>query len=229
MLPSQFTYLFGASLFLIPWLLIFRYRKDLRPMLAQFGLLAIGLGLLAEYLWWTKDWWQPQTVTNTVVGIEDVILAFGSVGVASSLFLVIFKKKWKLAPAANRNKILFGLIVAINLGLFGLLFINGVNSFISTVITFALATAMLLAAKRELVVPALLSGALMVAAVLPVFLAMIAVTPTYVPDTWLTDNLMGLYPLGIPIEDLVFYFVGGALSFSAYPFYANAKLVKLNT
>lgn len=76
MLPTQYTYLFGASLFLIPWVTIFLLRKDLRHLLVRIGIVAIPLSLVAEYFWWTKDWWQPQTVTYTIIGIEDIILGF---------------------------------------------------------------------------------------------------------------------------------------------------------
>lgn len=227
MLPSQFTYLFGASLFIIPWIVFYLYRKDLRPMLFQLGGLCIVLGVLAEYLWWTKDWWQPQTITNTVVGVEDVILAFFSLGVASSLYLVLAKKKWHISKNSSWNKLLFSGIITGNLVLFWLLFAGGVNSFVATTITFALATTMFVLVKPELILPTILSGILMVLVVIPVYLAMIAVTPNFVQETWLTHNLIGWHPLGVPIEDFVFYFVGGALSFSAYPFLTNAKLAKL--
>ena len=227
MLPSQFTYLFGASLFIIPWIIFYLYRKDLRPMLYILGGLCVPLGVLAEYLWWTKDWWRPQTITGTVVGIEDAILSFFSLGVASSLYLVLFRRKWEVAKESKGKKVLFAGIIAFNFGLFCLLFASGINSFITTTVTFALGTAMFLITKRELIIPTLLSGVLMTVAVIPFYLAMIAVTPNYVEITWIAESLVGWYPLGIPIEDFVFYFVCGALSFSAYPFLVDAKLTTL--
>ena len=211
----------------ITWLIFYLYRKDLRPMLYILGGLCVPLGLLAEYLWWTKDWWRPQTITGTVVGIEDVVLAFFSLGVASSLYLVLFRRKWHAAKESSRNKVWFGGIIACNFGLFWVLFASGINSFVATTITFALGTSMFVMAKRELIVPTLISGALMMVAVIPVYLAMIAVTPNYVQITWVAESLIGWYPLGIPIEDFIFYFVGGALSFSAYPFLVDAKLTAL--
>lgn len=228
MLPIQFTYLFGASLFFLPWSLFYIYRKDLRQMLVQFGLLAIGLGLLAEYLWWTKDWWRPQTITNTIIGLEDVILAFFSAGVSAGLYLFIFKKKFHVARGSRPNRLLFVCILAFNLVLFGILFMSGINSFVATIITFALASGMLLWIKKGLIIPALISGGLMVMLVTPIYLAMFWLTPMYVQTTWLTHNLLGIYPWGIPLEDLVFYFVGGVLGFSVYPFYNKAELMELN-
>ena len=97
MLPIQFTYLFGASLFLIPWVVIFFLRKDLRPILLFMGLLSIPLSLIAEYYWWTNDWWQPQTITNTRIGIEDMLLSFTSVGVSACLYLALTGKAFKAA------------------------------------------------------------------------------------------------------------------------------------
>ena len=111
MLPIKYTYLLGASLFLIPWLIIFWQRKDLRNLLLLVGSLFTILGIIAAYLWWTKDWWRPYTITNTIVGIEDVILGFASSGVCACLYLVLFRKKLVENKNTNLSKNIFNLLI----------------------------------------------------------------------------------------------------------------------
>lgn len=230
MLPIQYTYLFGACLFLIPWVTIFYLRKDLRPVLVWIGLISILPSLIAEYNWWTQDWWQPQTITNTKIGIEDVILSFTSVGVAATLYPTIMKRKFIGAKSPNAAKVFTLLFTtAACLTLFFVLFQSGINSFVTTLIVLSVATTFLVVSNHQLVIPAITSGFLMVVMVLPVFLMMFAVTPLYVERTWMTQNLLGIYPLGIPIEDILFYIVGGSLSFSVFPYITGSKLVELRS
>lgn len=229
MLSIKYTYLFGASLFLIPWILICIARKDLRRLSIQVGLLFTVLGLITGYFWLTKDWWKPYTITNTVVGVEDIILGFGSGGLAACLYLSLFKKKLVESTKVDKNKRIFllGLIIAFNLALFAFLFNLNITSFLSASIIMISASGMLLIWKRELILPALINGALMTILVVPIYLIMMFLTPTVIERTWLVDNLSGICLLKVPIEDYIFFFLSGLFCFGVYPFYTDSKLEKL--
>lgn len=230
MLPIQYTYLFGASLFLIPWIVIYSARKDLRKPLIIIGLLFTVLGLIGEYYWWTKDWWRPFTITNTKIGIEDIILGFGNSGIAASLYVVLFKKKFVHNSKVNfKNRlILLGIIILFHLILFSILFNLSINSFVCTLIIMFSASSMLLIKKKDLILPAIISGLLMTVLVIPVYEIMTFVTPVFIEKTWFVENLTGLYILNVPIEDCIFYFLSGLLCFSVYPFCKDSKIENLS-
>ncbi len=225
MLPIQYAYFFGASLFIIPWTFVFIKRSDLRMLLIQVGVLLAGIGLICEYFWWTKDWWKPETLTGTVIGIEDLILGFTNGGLAASLYLVLFRKKFipKKAKLSGKPFLLF-LIIISNLMLFAILFSFKINSFISTLITMFSVCVMLLINQRRLIIPALINGLLMVALVIPIYLAVIYLTPHVVEKTWMIPNLLGIYFLGVPLEDYIFYFLSGVYCLGIYPFYKGLEL-----
>jgi len=55
-MDNQFAYLFGDLLFLIIWLVLFIYRKDLRKEMMYMGVFVGLAGALAEKYWYAVDW-----------------------------------------------------------------------------------------------------------------------------------------------------------------------------
>jgi len=229
MLPLKFTYLFGSSSFFIPWLLIFLKRKDLQKLIIFNSLLFSVLGIIFEYFFWIKDWWQPYTITNTRVGIEDLILGFSNGGIAASLYFYIFNKKL-ITPnliSKQRLNLLIGLIIASIIFFFILVYIIRIFSFWATIIVSFVFYMVLALFTKTLIQPSILNGILLVILVVPIFLSMILVTPDFVEKTWILKNLLGIKFMGVPIEDYVFYFLCGMVCFLVYPFlFENVKLTK---
>jgi len=72
-----YTYLFFAtSLFIIPWVIFFVLRPDLRKEIISASLFVGIAGLFCEKYWYIVDWVKPMTLTHTAVGIEDFIMGF---------------------------------------------------------------------------------------------------------------------------------------------------------
>jgi hypothetical protein len=220
MLPIRFTYLFGSSLFLIPWLLIFFIRKDLRKLMIINGLLALVLGLIFQYFFWTKDWWHPYTITGTRVGIEDILHGFLGGGVGACLYFYVFNKKLKTLNLLSRRRLTL-LIVLVFAGFILVSFLVKflkLSSFTATAMAGVGASLVLAFSNKELIKNSIINGALMVVLVIPIYLLMIYVTPNFIDKTWVTKNLIGLWFLGVPLEDYVYYFIIGTGSFLIYPF-----------
>jgi hypothetical protein len=230
MLPIQFTYLFGSSLFFIPWFFIFFKRKDLRRILLFNGLLLTVLGLFLEFFYWTKDWWSPHTITNTQVGIEDIFLGFGSGGVAASLYLYIFNKKFITEKFISKNRVhtLILIIIAIAIFFFVLVYLVKISSFNATVIIGFVISIILLFFNKTLIKAAIINSILLLALVVPIYQLMIFVTPNFIDKTWMIHNLIGIRILGVPFEDYVFYFLSGIGCFLIYPYlFENTKLTNI--
>lgn len=229
MLPLKFTYLFGSSLFFIPWLLIYFKRKDLRKLIIFNSLLFSVLGIVFEYFFWIKDWWHPETITNTRIGIEDLILGFGSGGVASSLYYYVFNKKIITSRLISKQRLLLliGLVIASLVIFFTLVYIIKFFSFWATITVSLIFYIILASFNKPLIKSSLINGILLDILVIPIFSLMILVTPDFIQKTWFLKNLLGIYPLGVPVEDYVFYFLCGISCFVVYPFlFENVKLKK---
>jgi hypothetical protein len=227
MLPLRFTYLFGSSLFLIPWLLIFFARKDLRRLMIINGLLASVLGLIFQYFFWTKDWWHPYTITGTRVGIEDILHGFLGGGVGACLYFYIFNKKLKtLSLLSSRRLTLLVILVFASFILVSFLvqFLR-LSSFTATAMAGVGASFVFAFSNKKLIKNSIINGALMVVLVIPIYLLMMHVTPNFIDKTWVTENLIGLRFLGVPLEDYVYYFIIGTGSFLIYPFLFGYRML----
>ena len=107
MIPLKYTYLIGAVISFVPWLILYMHRKDLRGEMVTMSVLVAAMGLISNYFWWTEDWWRPLTITATRIGIEDIVLGFSTGGIAavpledlvfyflSGLFIAPFYLYWK--------------------------------------------------------------------------------------------------------------------------------------
>jgi hypothetical protein len=223
----RYAYIFGSSAFLLLWITIFVFRKDLRQQILFMSVMIALLGVFPEYFFYTTDWWKPETITGTRVGIEDLILGFTNGGIAAVLYEVVFRRRTRAlrkGPKLPRTW-LFGLtIILVAATTFWIL---GLHSFWATTITFIVSAFLIVLLRRDLLWEAVFGGLAMVTVSVPVYLTLFALFPGVVEHFWLLHNLSRIMVWGIPIEDLIFYFGAGALLAPTYEFIFEKRLVKL--
>ena len=191
-------------------------------------------GLLLEYLMYTVDWWQPLTVTGTRVGFEDAFLGFTNGGLGAILYEVIFKKRERSLRkdsiikqfVEKRRWLLWTPVVALVAGPFSF-WILGWHSFWATNFACLIAVGLMILLRQDLLREAVFGGLAMMLVSIPVFQFAFFFFPEVVEKFWMIHNLTGILVLGIPVEDLVFYFVAGATTAPLYEFLFEKKLVKL--
>ncbi len=225
MIPLEYAYLFGASLCFIPWGVIYFSRPDLRrPMIVMGGIFSL-LGVPLEYFWWTRDWWGPLTVTGTVVGIEDVILSFTNSGIASVLYLFLANKKYVSGSGIDAKSTQYSIAAFVSImSIFALLYhVAGIHTFIITCVGMWVCTMLLAKEKPRLLIAAMYNGVAMAVLMLPIYWITEWISPGFIGQTWKLRELSGSMIIGIPIEDVVFYFFTGAVCFLYYPYLYNKK------
>lgn len=82
--------------------------------------------------------------------------------------------------------------------------------------------------RKDLIFDALLTGLCLVIVSTPVYLFMEYLSPNFFEKTWLWPNLTGIRFIGIPIEDLVFYFLTGFCVAPFYLYWKNEKLRRIS-
>lgn len=225
--PYKFSYLVGDLLFLIPWIILFFYRKDVRKEMIFMGLILLFMGLLYEPLWWTTDWWHPPTITGTKIGIEDFLLGFTNGGIGAVIYEVIFRMR--LYKKSKEQHVL-GVIVLLMLffsitALFVWLF--HISSFIATSVSMITTGFILAYLRKDLFISAFISGFLLVIVSMPVYLILMLLSPGWIEKVWDFQKLSGFLIAGIPIEDLIFYFLVGFLSSYLYKYGSGKYLRKI--
>jgi len=223
-LPFQYAYLLGAIFSFLLWIAFYIYRKDLRKEMIIMGLLIAIAGIISQYLWWTIDWWKPQTITNTRIGIEDILLGFSNGGVAAVLYEVLFRKnEYKFLSKPHTKETL---ISAFFLFLITALFFNFLHfhSFIGTAISYLLVGTFFVLRRQDLFFESVITGICLMIGSIPIYLLLNFLSPNFLSHLYYWGNLSGLALDDIPIEDLVYYFLAG---FLVAPFYLYWKGLKL--
>lgn len=227
--PLQYAYFTGAIISLIIWLILYLQRHDLRKKMIVMSMLVAILGLFSEYFWWTHDWWHPQTITGTVIGVEDLLLGFTNGGIAAVLYEYLFRKKTDQYKSSDRNVEVILIIACSFLVFIVTFYILKFNSFIATSITQVVTGGILVALRKDLLPNALSTGCFLTIISVPIYLLLEYLFPGFIENTYSWSDLSGIRFIKIPIEDLIFYFLTGFSIAPFYPYWKNEKLRKISS
>ncbi len=228
-MASSYTYVYlvGSLLFVPIWALWFwRSPSSRREMLIMSGIF-ICIGVPSEALLYTRDWWHPATITGTRVGVEDVLYSIGNGGYMAALYAVLLRGQlvqdrpppaWplRLAPIGAIASLPF--VVCLGFG---------VHSFVATSIGSLVGLAIVLVQRPDLTRVAVVSGVVGTALAIPVYVAIEALFPGSIAATWDLPHLSGILPLGIPVEDLLWYLYTAALWGTYYKFASGGRVASI--
>lgn len=232
----RYAYLLFSAALLLPWAFVFIFRKDLRRQMLfmSFGTAVAGVAL--EYLVWTADWWRPLTITETRIGIEDVILGVTNGGLGAVVYEIVFGKRTRALRKDSIVKRFFKkkrwllwvpLLASVIVGS-TIFWVLGWHSFWATVLSCLIGAGLMVLLRSDLLTGAVFGGLSMVLVALPAYKLFASFFPGITGQFWLLDSLSGFLVWGIPIEDLGFYFAAGAFIAPLYEFLFEKKLVKLS-
>lgn len=225
MVNYQYSYLIGSLIFLLIWLLMYLWRKNIRKEIWIFSLIFGVLAFPANYIY-LQDWWHPLTITRTILGIEDFILGFATGGVAAVIFEDVFKKKIKIRKSRKDKSINILSILILILTLFiGSYFILGLHSFWVSLIVFGIPTLIIWLKRKDLIIDSLFSGILLVIVSFPSYWIPELISPGVVEKLWYLDKLSGIIFLGQPLEDIIWWFFAGIFIGPLYEYWQEGKLI----
>jgi lycopene cyclase-like protein len=226
---DRLVFLLMALALLAVWLGLWVARADLRSAMLKVSLVGGGAGLVAE-LWYFRDYWRPPTLAGVArPSPEDALFGFAVTGVAFAAHKVVFHRA--MVPGAPRRY-----PIAAGLGVLGLAALVAgtaglrMNSIFVTSAAFVACAAAMVALRRDLLRPAAESAALVVGAMLPVYLLLFDVlSPAYWDRYWLLRHTpWGVLILGnIPVTEILWYASWGALAGIAYEFTTGRLLQPL--
>ncbi len=183
-------------------------------------------GVFAEY-WWTQDWWKPQNITGTIIGLEDLLLGFSIGGISAVLYEELFKKRIYKYKSGNHNLGIASLMMLCFLSFLFIFYVLNLNSFIATTIIQIIIGIILVILRRDLMYDALLTGLSLCAVSIVVFILLEYLSPNFVENAWNWSYLTGTRFMAAPIEDLIFFFLSGFCIAPFYLFWRNEKLRKI--
>lgn len=192
------------------WLVIFLIRKDLRQEMLFGSFLGLPFGFI-EYFF-VPSYWNPLSLFDFIrrfgFGIESFIFAFFTAGIAAVFYEFLGNKKTVKIKQGRKNNIL---LYAVFVATFIILeFIFPSRAVYNLAAAFAIAACAVALQRRDLV-PQMITSAFMFGALyLLMFALMEAIYPGVVSMFYNLHNLLGIFILGVPLEEIIIAFIGGA-------------------
>lgn len=226
----QLSYLIGDLVALLVWILLFRCRKDNRREMLILSVVFGILSIVAAPVY-SSDWWHPLTLTNTIVSFEDILFGFCTAGIAAVIYEDVFKKrvrprKLSIKTVSNYNKKFLVFITFAVLLLLTCFFLSA-NSLIASIIAFPILIIYVWYKRPDLIVDSLGTGLLLTVVSILFFLVPEFITPGCIRALWYVDNLSGIFLFKAPVEDLIWFFLVGALIGPLWEYWQEAKLEPL--
>lgn len=189
------------------------------------------LGFAANYLWWVRDWWHPDTITGTIVGIEDIIMSFTHLSIPIFIYKYVFSRDMEENINFNWKNSIFRFFIAMAI-LFGIIaatiYYFKINSFVGTTLALFFTAVFMIYRRIDLFIPALWSALLMVALTFPLYIIGSLISPGAIEKLW-NQRILGVVFWGYPVEDLLWYAAIGLFFGVVYEFVSDRKLGKLKT
>lgn len=226
MLPSyHYSYLVGVLIFWVAWAACSILGKAYRSEIRWGTVIAAPMALTS--LLFVPQYWTPPSLFDLDkkirVGIEDFLWA-AAVGGIAAVVGEIFLRERLVASRRSRHKrhyVPFLVIVAV----FAALELwHADKTMDNTIISFAVGALVLAYLRRDLI-PLMLVGAVSFTVLyFSLFLCVLSLYPQFVQRYYNLSNLLGIYPHGVPIEELLFAATGGAIWSVAYEYAHGYRL-----
>lgn len=214
---ARYDFLLLALLFCLPPLLIAAARTDLRPLMRRAALLALPFALTERFFY--PDYWSPTFLFDLIdqlgFGLEDLLFVAAFGAFAATAYPALARRQ--IVAAAPPQPRLAASLIGGSLGLALLLHATGISMYGSTIAAELAALALLLRMRRDLAVPALVGGLFVTAIYALVCLIYAALLPGVFDRVWHTEALFDRSVAGIPLEELLYGLVSGALATAALP------------
>lgn len=220
-----FAYLFGLGVATLIWGLLFYIRKDQRHEQIFISVVSSPLGPISQILWFSESYWRPEyllsvKILGVEVGVEEALFGFLVGGISSTIYQAVFRKQPTYGRKRNFLAALFFLAGAT---LFYFLTISGINPIWASSIALITTALVMMIVDRTLKWDMLFSGILMLVVALFIYFSTLAYYPALVERFFVTTALSGINVLGIPIEELVWFFSWGMFAGILYEFWRNAE------
>jgi len=230
---DKYFFLTGSLYFGIITLWMYIKLPKYRKAMTILGLAIFWTGPVAEYFWFTKDWWHPQTITNTIIGPEDFIFSFTNVVIPIFIYKLVFKKDVDGELEMTDKNLIKNGIKKIIICFFipfiiaGILFqLFHISSVICVAVGLFLAGFIILINRKDLLSEVLWSSFLMAIITMPAYWLLEFIFPKSIEKIWDFSKLTGITFLTIPIEDILFYSLLGFALGGVYEYIFGFKLIK---
>lgn len=228
MIDLRYAYFSMNLFFLFFWLILFIWKKNIRKEMLIISIIFAFIGPFSEIIY-IQDWWHPLTSTNTGGVFEAFFYGFVVGGIASVIYEDIFKKRIKIYKVSKikktqKNFNFFVILFLSAIILLGSFYILKLNSLIASIFALLIPTIIIWIKRKDLILNSLASGVLLVIVVSLVYFIVEFLTPNWIQAFWYFKNTPNIILFGLPLDDVIWYFLFGLFVGPLYEYWQESKL-----
>ena len=224
----EYIYLVGSLITFAIWTLLYFIRRDLRKEMLVMGSIFGVLGIIMEAFIYTKDWWKPATITGTLIGVEDFLFGFGVGGIAAIVYEDLFKRIISRKKTDHPHTKQLIIIIIVSIIIFNLMFyILRYNSFLSGLTATLVGTMVIWTIRKDLIIDSIVAGTTLTLFSFVGFAILNILDSRFVYEWWFLDKLSGIIILGVPLEDIIWFFTTGLFIGPIYELWQGGRFKKL--
>ena len=211
MIDYKYAYFIGAFVTLLVWLVLYITRKDLRN---EMLVMSFATLLLAPTnILYFGTYWEPQFVFNFYnIGIESIIVCFSYGGICGIIYEYTLEKRLtpegSLMSAWHIKHPLISFLLGLA-SIFSLELFTDFNVILTTSTGLLVTGLAYVFYRRDLLIPALITGVLSTLISVIIYWLLLLLFPEFFDMFWVTENIIDIRLLSIPIQEHYFHFALG--------------------
>lgn len=222
-----YTFLFLSLLFLIPGMIIYVIRPDLRRVIHVMALFSIPFAFTEQLFYPT--YWEPEFLFDLVnvigFGIEDILFVIGLASFTSTAYAVTLNKRYEsISPISFGGAVKRG-VAFLTVAFAGvvLLFSIDMEMIYGSVLIMVLCYSFVVIRRNDLVLPGLLGGIVSLIVYTALCLILMLVYPAIFRLTWHAEQFFNIFIFGIPLEEILYAFAAGLIATVFYPYISYCR------
>lgn len=210
---QSYFYATWSLSFIIIWVVLYIFFPKHRRSMFWTSWNFAPAGPVSEY-WLYSDYWHPQylidiRILNWHFGIEDYLFTFAAAGISSAIFEIFASvENFPVIPKVNRRtyfKMKFwgfiGFVIMI------LMTMTGLNAFNATTFTVVLVTTLIQFKYLKIFRLSIISAIIFTILYSLYFIFfLLPLYPGLIEKFWNLENTLGIFWMGIPIEEFIWAF-----------------------
>lgn len=224
-----YNFLVLSVLCCIPGLVFFVLRKDLRPVIVFMALVSIPFGFTESLFY--PEYWEPVFLWDLAdkigFGLEDILFVSGLGALTSTIYAVVFRKKFSSVVFTNHKSSLFyaGIVLCVTGVLVFAAVLLHIPMIYGSVVIMLLMSAALLAFRRDLILPSLAGGVLTCAVYTFICIIFSVLFKDVFFLVWHGEKFSNIFIAGVLLEEYLYSFAAGVAGTMFYPFVTGRRFI----
>ncbi|MBT3398226.1 hypothetical protein HN997_03715 [archaeon] len=214
----MYMYLVGGLILLAVWAVLYLLRKDLRKEMWITSLILTPFG--ATEIFFVPHYWNPTTLFGWIPGIESFLLSFAVGGIAAVLYEFLLDRRLSKMRESKQvaHRHLIYLIVATVASTIIFSFIFRRDYIYTMIISGFVGAIVIMFLRRDLIKDTIFGGLFFFVFYFLFTLLINVLFPGIFYRVWNLENLMGVFLLDIPLEELLWGLSAGMLIAPIYEY-----------